>query len=124
MKSPSLLSLLCATSMLVSVPAAYAADSVATPAAPKSEFTKALTEGKPIFDARYRYEYVDQDGLANEANAHTVRTRLGYETGKFKDFSALLEFENITGIGSERYNDTINGRTTYPTVADPEDTAA
>ena len=123
MKSPSLLSLLCATSVLVSAHAAYAADPVATPAAPKSDFTKALTEGKPIFDARYRYEYVDQDGLANEANAHTVRTRLGYETGKFKDFSALLEFENITGIGSERYNDTINGRTTYPTVADPEDTA-
>lgn len=39
-------------------------------AAAKSDFTKALTEGKPILDARYRYEYVDQDGLANEANAH------------------------------------------------------
>lgn len=123
MKSPSLLSLLCATSMLVSMHAAYAADPVAAPAAPKSDFTKALTEGKSIFDARYRYEYVDQDGLANEANAHTVRTRLGYETGKFKDFSALLEFENITDIGGEDYNDTINGKTTYPTVADPEDTA-
>lgn len=123
MKSPSLLSLLCATSMLVSMPAAYAADPVATPAAPKSEFAKALTEGKPILDARYRYEYVDQDGLADEANAHTIRTRLGYETGKFKDFSALLEFENITDIGGENYNDTINGKTSHPTVADPEDTA-
>lgn len=98
---------------------AHAAES--TPA--KSDFIKALTEGKPILDARYRYEYVDQDGLANEANAHTVRTRLGYETGKFKDFSALLEFENITDIGGENYNDTINGKATYPTVADPEDTA-
>ena len=123
MKSPSLLSLLCVTSMLVSAHAAYAADPVATPAAPKSDFTKALTEGKPIFDARYRYEYVDQDGLPNKANANTVRTRLGYETGKFHDFTTLIEFENITGIGSEHYNDTINGKTTYPTVADPEDTA-
>jgi len=98
---------------------AYAADQPTV----ESDFTKALTEGKPIFDARYRYEYVDQDGLANEANAHTLRTRLGYETGKFKDFSALLEFENITDIGGENYNDTINGKTTYPTVADPEDTS-
>lgn len=98
---------------------AYAADQPPV----ESDFTKALTEGKPIFDARYRYEYVDQDGLANEANAHTLRTRLGYETGKFKDFSALLEFENITDIGGENYNDTINGKTTYPTVADPEDTS-
>jgi hypothetical protein len=126
MKSPSLLSVLCATTILVSANAAYAADKqaaakLATPET-KSDFTKALTEGKPILDARYRYEYVDQDGLANDANAHTIRTRLGYETGKFHDFSALLEFENITDIGGENYNDTINGKATYPTVADPEDT--
>ncbi len=123
MKSSSLLSILCVTSILASAHGAYAADQAAPPAVAKSDFTKALTEGKPILDARYRYEYVDQDGLANEANAHTVRTRLGYETGKFKDFSALLEFEDITDIGGENYNDTINGKTTYPTVADPEDTA-
>ena len=123
MKSSSLYSILCATSILASAHGAYAADPVTPLAGAKSEFTKALTEGKPILDARYRYEYVDQDGLADEANAHTVRTRLGYETGKFKDFSALLEFENITDIGGEHYNDTINGKATYPTVADPEDTA-
>lgn len=108
--------------MLISASTAMAADKPAAPPETQSEFTKALTGGKVLFDARYRYEYVDQDGLANEAHAHTVRTRLGYETGKFQDFSALMELENITGIGSERYNDTINGRTRYPTVADPEDT--
>lgn len=123
MKNSSLLSLWCATSILVSTSVVAAADNKAASEEPKSDFTKALTEGKPILDARYRYEYVDQDGLANEANAHTVRTRLGYETGKFKNFSALLEFENITDIEGEHYNDTINGKTTYPTVADPEDTA-
>lgn len=103
-------------------PAAFAADAPAQPVLSKSEFTKALTEGKILFDARYRYEFVDQDGLAHDANAHTLRTRLGYETGKFHNLSALLEFENITGIGRENYNDTINGKTTYPTVGDPDDT--
>lgn len=114
MKTTHFLSLLCATTTLVSAGAAFAAD--------KSDFTKALTEGKILFDARYRYEYVDQDGLAHDANAHTVRTKLGYETGKFHDFSVLVEGENILDIGGEHYNDTINGKTTYPTVADPEDT--
>lgn len=119
MNSTSLFSILCATGILAAAHGACAADPVAS----KSDFTKALTEGKPILDVRYRYEYVDQDGLAHDANAHTVRTRLGYETGKFHDLNALLEFENILGLGGERYNDTINGRTTYPIVADPEDTA-
>lgn len=131
-----LVSFLCASTVLVTASAVLAAEkkptevkktpakAAAPAAAPeqKSDFTKALTEGKVLFDARYRYEYVDQDGLAHNANANTLRTRLGYETGKFQDFSALVEFENVTGFGNEPYNDTINGKTTYPTVADPEDT--
>ena len=104
------------------VPAPAKAEPIPVAAEQKSDFAKALTEGKVLFDARYRYEHVDQDGLAHNANAHTLRTRLGYETGKFEGFSALLDFENVAGLGSERYNDTINGKTTYPTVADPEDT--
>lgn len=84
----------------------------------KSELAKALIDGKVLFDTRYRFEYVDQDGLANKANAHTLRTRLGYETLKFHDFSALLEVEGITDFGSDNYNNTINGKTTYPAVND------
>lgn len=112
--------LLLTTALTLCIANGFAANA-AEPTPSKSEFEKALMEGKVLFESRYRYEYVDQDGFAHDANANTVRTRLGYETGKFHDFSALLEFENITGLGSERYNDTINGRTTYPTVADPED---
>lgn len=119
---------LCLTLLLISTMLA-AAPSMATVSAPPSpvddsDFAKALTGGKILFDARYRYEFVDQEGLANEeANAHTLRTRLGYETGKFHGFSLLVEGENILDLAGEDYNDTINGKTTYPTVADPEDTA-
>lgn len=123
MKTVTSLSVLCTASMLVSTHAAYAAEPMTPPAVEKSAFTKAPTEGKPILDTRYRYEHVDQDGLIDEANAHTLRTRLGYETGIFNNFSALLEFENITDMGGEHYNNTINGNVTYPIVADPEDTA-
>ncbi len=97
-------------------------EAAAAPAETKTAFTKALTEGKVLFDARYRYEYVDQKGLSNNADAHTVRTRLGYETGKFHDVSVLMEVENIAALGDDNYNDTINGKTTYPVVADPADT--
>lgn len=85
-------------------------------------FMTALTSGKASFDARYRYEYVDQTGLANHANASTLRTKLGYTSGVFMGFKAGIEFENITTVGGEKFNDTINGKATYPVVADPEDT--
>ncbi len=123
MKKSTFAAVLGTTTILFSAGIALAATPAPAPAPEvKSDFTKALTEGKILFDARYRYEYVDQDGLANNADAHTVRTRLGYETGKFYNFSALLELEDVTGLGGEDYNDTINGKTTYPVVADPEDT--
>ncbi len=80
-----------------------------------------LTDGKFWADLRYRYETVDQDGLANDAKASTLRTRVGFETAPLA-FSVFLEAENILSLGSENYNDTINGKTTYPVVADPEDT--
>ena len=113
MKTP-VLSLLCGLPALIGA--------VPAQAETMDAFTQALTGGKPWIDARYRYEFVDQDGLAHNANAHTVRTRMGYETGKFHDFSLLVEGENILDIGAEHYNDTVNGKTAYPIVADPEDT--
>ncbi len=113
MKTP-VLSLLCGLPALIGA--------VPAQAETMDAFTQALTGGKPWINARYRYEFVDQDGLAHNANAHTVRTRMGYETGKFHDFSLLVEGENILDIGAEHYNDTVNGKTAYPIVADPEDT--
>lgn len=88
----------------------------------QSEFAKFIKGGKPIFNIRYLHESVNQKGIANQANANTVRTRIGYETAKFHDVSALVEFENVKRIGAEDYNNTINNRTKYPTVSDPNDT--
>lgn len=86
-------------------------------------FIDALKGGKVIFDARYRYENVDDAGFSEKANASTLRTRLGYETGKFYDFSGLLEFSNTAVIGGENFNDTLNGKTSHAIVPDPEGTA-
>lgn len=78
-------------------------------------------KGDWIVDARLRYEFVDQAGFANEADALTLRTRLGYETPAWNGFKALVEAENVTAL-SDRYNSTTNGQITYPTVLDPETT--
>ena len=75
-------------------------------------------EMKPIVDARLRYEGVDQAGFAQDADALTLRLRAGFEL-KQGDFTLLAEGEGTLALG-ERYNSTVNGRTAYPTVADPE----
>ena len=84
-------------------------------------FTEALLGGKPIADIRLRYEHVDQDGLAERADAKTLRARLGYETGVYAHFAALVEGEFTTNLGAEDYNDTVNGKATHPVVADPNE---
>lgn len=50
-----------------------------------------IKEGHFFGEMRYRYEYVDQNNLANDAKALTVRTNLGFKTGVYKDFQALIE---------------------------------
>lgn len=75
----------------------------------------------PYADVRYRYEFVDQDGLPRNANASTLRVRAGAVTRPVAGFTLRAEGEAIVTIGSERFNDTVNGKTAFPVVADPED---
>lgn len=82
----------------------------------------AIKAGKPIIDVRYRFEWKEQAGFAEEAYANTVRTRLGYESGEFHNFKVLVEFENVVSIGDDHFNSTTNGRTQYPVIADPDAT--
>jgi len=86
------------------------------------DFTGALTGGKPTADLRLRYESVDQANALKDANAATLRLRLGYETGQFHGFGAFVEAETVTALGGENYNSTVNGKTAYATVADPKAT--
>lgn len=74
-----------------------------------------------ILESRLRYETVSQDGFSNDAQAVTLRTRLGYETPAFHGFKALVEGENVTAL-SDRYNSSTNGKIAYPLVTDPETT--
>jgi hypothetical protein len=88
-------------------------------AAPPLAVAADANSGHVILDARLRYEVVAQDGFAKDAQAFTLRTRLGYETPAWRGFRGLIEGENITAL-SDDYNSTTNGKTSVPTVADPE----
>ena len=73
---------------------------------------------KPIIDTRLRYESVDQTGIAKNADAIIARARLGVEATQ-GSFSFLVEAEATMAL-QEDYFSGVNRKTTYPTVADPE----
>lgn len=100
------------TLALVAAPIASAED------APKSDLEAAIEAIKPIFNARLRYETVDQDGFAETADAVTYRFRAGFETGEIANTKFLIEFDHIQDLVDD-FNSTINGKTTFPVVADP-----
>ena len=73
---------------------------------------------KPLVDTRLRYEHVEQVGLTEDAEAVTIRARLGGELSN-GPWSFLAEAEGTLAI-NEDYNSGINGKALFPIVADPE----
>lgn len=71
----------------------------------------------PSVDARLRYENVDQDGIAEKADALTLRVRPGVTIGD-GTWSALIEGEATLALVTD-YNSGLNGKTAYPLVGDP-----
>ena len=113
-RSRSALAFLAVLTLLQSrIPAAENSD-------PVREF---LAGGTVSLDLRARYEGVEQTGL-RDADAVTLRTRLGYTTGKFQGFSGRLEFEDTRALDGDAYNQAgLNpGGAGRAVVADPEGT--
>jgi hypothetical protein len=81
----------------------------------------AMSETKLILDTRLRTEDVEQAGIANDANATTLRARLGFETGKVWGTSLLVEGEAVVPLEDDyRPDPMVPDMVTYPVVADPE----
>ena len=49
------------------------------------------------------------DNALNNANAQTLRTRAGFQSGQWYGLSGLLEVDNVSRIGDDAYNSTRNG---------------
>jgi hypothetical protein len=83
----------------------------------------AIAAGEAGVKLRYRYEFVDQDGFDENANASTLLLRLNYETADWRGFSAFAEFDQVTEVLLDDFNSgagTSSGdRAQYPVVADP-----
>lgn len=73
---------------------------------------------KPLLDLRVRWENVDQDGFVSNADALTLRGRAGAEL-RSGTWSLLAEGEGTAAL-LEKYDGGVNGKISYPIVADPE----
>ncbi|ARN73752.1 alginate export family protein [Oceanicoccus sagamiensis] len=94
-----------------------------SPTALSDAIAEALSSGTAYGDFRMRFETVDQDNALDDADALTLRSRLGYTTGAVSGFSATIEFEDSRSVaGIDDYNDTIGNGTEYSVIADPETT--
>jgi len=77
-------------------------------------------------EVRPRYEYVDQDGVPDTANAFTNRLQIGVGADLFQveGLSVYMEATNV--VGSDDFFDTtsddLNDKGQYPVVADPDQT--
>ncbi|MBC6945775.1 hypothetical protein FBQ88_10635 [Gammaproteobacteria bacterium PRO2] len=99
----------------------------AAPGARADSFTEQLAasvkESTVNLSFRYRFEAVDDDAFSKDASASTLRSRLTVAPRPINGFGVLLEVDDVHDIGTEgQFNDTRNGVTTRPTVADPEGT--
>ncbi len=99
------------------------ADEVKAQAKPASSVAEAFTDGAVKFQFRYRFENVDQKNALNDANASTLKSRIIYNTKKYRDLTAMVEVDDVTAIGNDGYyslrNDQAGKRSV---VADPEGT--
>ena len=96
---------------------------VAATADEATSFTEMFTKGDAKFSFRYRYEYVDQDNPQEIAKASTLKSRVTLSTAAYEGFSALLEVDDVSQIGNERYGTPSNGKGgQYSIVADPDGT--
>lgn len=74
---------------------------------------------------RYRMEHVEVDGPLKDAFASTLRSRVTLNSASFSfaeslNIRALVEVDHVGLIGGESYNSTVNGKSQFATIADPD----
>ena len=88
-----------------------------------ADLATAIASGDAGLNLRYRYEFVDQDTLSDNASASTLRLRLNYKTGAWRDWSGFVEFDQVIEVLVDDFNSGAGtsgpNRSQYPVVADP-----
>ena len=80
----------------------------------------AIADGSTALRIRYRLEHVDQADFDEQALASTALARWTWNSAQDNAWSAGLEADYVFVAGIEDFNSTTNGKTQFPTVADPE----
>ena len=104
-----------AAAVSIAVPLTFAASAVQADEA----FLIAPEMGKINFNARLRYEDVDDSSTKKDSDALTIRARLGYLTPDFNGFKGYAELESTTSLGSRDYIDG-RGHGTDSPIIDPD----
>jgi hypothetical protein len=101
----------------------FAALAALATAAEPASFSDALARSKISVNARLRYEHVAQTNLL-DANALTLRTRLGVTTAKFQGWQFSAEGENVAALDGDAYSQSGLNPAAGPraVVGDPETT--
>ncbi len=87
---------------------------------PIASLAASAAESAAVLDLRYRWEQVDDAGFARDAQAQTLRLRLGYRWVFAPGWQLYADAEHVQPLFGEHYNSTANGRTQYPVVLDPK----
>ncbi len=88
------------------------------PALAEDSLADAVKNGKSHAQFRLRYEESD-DSVNRDAEAVTLRSRIGYETADYKGFRVLVEVEDVAIVGADDYAPETGG---YAAIADPDET--
>jgi len=111
--------------LLVLVVLPFQAAAAADPEAPEDHknLAEALKDGDYGITLRYRYDFAANDIFDDDSQASTLRTTAWYRSAGFYRFSAFVDFEDVTNLGlDDDHNDTQNGVTGRPIIADPPGT--
>ena len=86
------------------------------------QFSSAIKQSEVSAQFRYRLENADQDNALKTATASTLRSRLTLQSGSWFHTKALIELDNVSSIGGERYNSGVNANSHYSAITDPTGT--
>ncbi len=85
-----------------------------------SSLAEAIAGGEVDLEFRYRFETVDQAGFSANAMASTLKSRIGFRSLELGNAGFFLEFDDVSYLGDDEFNNTRNGKSELPLVADPD----
>ena len=80
----------------------------------------AIAGGDVSLEFRYRIETVDQAGFDDDAMASVLKSRINFRPLDLGNVGFFIELDDVSYIGEDKFNNTRNGKTELPLIADPD----